>query len=98
MTKYLNLPSAWPDRTIAADTPVRQRNVVTRVPDGFEPAVLAEFASRISAVQGEGPQTVVFVARDGARMRLVADALHFFAPGLPVLELPAWDCMPYDRV
>ncbi|MFC6490644.1 transcription-repair coupling factor, partial [Nitratireductor sp. GCM10026969] len=25
-------------------------------------------------------------------------ALRFAAPGLPLLELPAWDCLPYDRV
>ena len=25
-------------------------------------------------------------------------ALAFFAPDIPVFELPAWDCLPYDRV
>src|SRR5690606_26623292 len=28
----------------------------------------------------------------------IAETLAFAAPGLPVLELPAWDCLPYDRV
>jgi transcription-repair coupling factor (superfamily II helicase) len=27
-----------------------------------------------------------------------AQALAFFAPDLPVLSFPAWDCLPYDRV
>ncbi|WP_244631275.1 transcription-repair coupling factor [Aureimonas sp. ME7] len=36
--------------------------------------------------------------RDGNRMGELEDALRFVAPDLPVLTLPAWDCLPYDRV
>ena len=25
-------------------------------------------------------------------------AIRFFAPQMPVLSFPAWDCLPYDRV
>ncbi|GIX14343.1 MAG: hypothetical protein KatS3mg118_2302 [Paracoccaceae bacterium] len=28
----------------------------------------------------------------------LAEALAVFAPGLPVLHFPAWDCLPYDRI
>src|SRR5204863_273018 len=38
------------------------------------------------------------VCRDGARMQQLARALEFFAPDLPVMQFPAWDCQPYDRV
>ena len=31
-------------------------------------------------------------------MAALARALSFFAPDIDVLELPAWDCLPYDRV
>jgi len=31
-------------------------------------------------------------------MATVAEALGFFDPGLSVLSVPAWDCLPYDRV
>ena len=31
-------------------------------------------------------------------MAALARALSFFAPGLEVLQFPAWDCLPYDRV
>ena len=41
---------------------------------------------------------VVHVARDGARAASMRQALRFFAPELPVLDYPAWDCLPYDRV
>ena len=43
-------------------------------------------------------QPVVHVCRDDARMARLADALRFFAPDIPVLSFPAWDCLPYDRV
>nr|WP_246753918.1 transcription-repair coupling factor [Jiella flava] len=36
--------------------------------------------------------------RDGNRIGEIEEALKFVAPELPVLSLPAWDCLPYDRV
>ena len=44
-----------------------------------------------------GPR-VLHIARDDARMASLAEALAFFHPEIPVLTLPAWDCLPYDRV
>ena len=46
--------------------------------------------------RADGP--ILFVARDGQRLPAIIEALAFAAPDLPVLELPAWDCLPYDRV
>ncbi len=40
----------------------------------------------------------VVICRDGSRMAALARALSFFAPELEVLQFPAWDCLPYDRV
>ena len=40
----------------------------------------------------------LFVARDDARAAAFQSACRFFAPDIPVLMLPAWDCLPYDRV
>jgi transcription-repair coupling factor (superfamily II helicase) len=39
----------------------------------------------------------VFVARDGSRASAFGDAMAFFAPELTLLNLPSWDCLPYDR-
>jgi transcription-repair coupling factor (superfamily II helicase) len=66
---------------------------VDGVADGFEPFVLARIAAEAAP---DGP--VLFVARDGLRLPAMAEALAFADPGLPVLELPAWDSLPYDRV
>ncbi|MCT7375419.1 transcription-repair coupling factor [Chelativorans salis] len=66
---------------------------VDGVADGFEAFALAQISAEIAP---DGP--LVFVLRDGQRLPAVAEALRFAAPGLPLLELPAWDCLPYDRV
>jgi transcription-repair coupling factor (superfamily II helicase) len=67
--------------------------IVDGVADGYEAFALATLSAEVAA---DGP--LVFVARDGQRLPAIAEALAFAAPGLPVLELPAWDCLPYDRV
>ncbi|MAW82417.1 MAG: transcription-repair coupling factor [Parvularcula sp.] len=41
---------------------------------------------------------VLHIARDGTRAAAMAQSLKFFAPDIPVIEYPAWDCLPYDRV
>jgi transcription-repair coupling factor (superfamily II helicase) len=65
---------------------------VDSVADGYEAFALAALAA------GQGERPVIFVVRDGQRLPAIAETLAFVAPGLPVLELPAWDCLPYDRV
>ncbi len=60
-------------------------------PEGYDARLVAELA-----VRAAGP--VIHVARDDARAAAMAEALAVFAPELPVLSFPAWDCLPYDRV
>ncbi|MFB2551540.1 transcription-repair coupling factor [Ensifer soli] len=60
------------------------------VPGGAEPLVLAELA------RGAGP--VAYILSDGQRIADVEQMLGFVAPDIPVLSLPGWDCLPYDRV
>nr|WP_037253900.1 transcription-repair coupling factor [Roseobacter sp. SK209-2-6] len=43
-------------------------------------------------------QPVLHIARDDKRMEAMRAALSFFAPDLPILVFPGWDCLPYDRV
>ena len=40
----------------------------------------------------------LFIARDDARAAAFQSACRFFAVDIPVIMLPAWDCLPYDRV
>ena len=41
---------------------------------------------------------VLHIARDDKRMEAMRAALQFFAPDIPVVIFPGWDCLPYDRV
>ncbi|MEO0410600.1 MAG: transcription-repair coupling factor [Pseudomonadota bacterium] len=41
---------------------------------------------------------VLHIALDDSRMLYMRDQLAFFAPDVEVITLPAWDCLPYDRV
>jgi transcription-repair coupling factor (superfamily II helicase) len=47
---------------------------------------------------GESAGPVVHVARDDARLVGLAEAIGFFGPEVEVVQFPAWDCLPYDRV
>ena len=67
------------------------RLTVSGVPQGYDAYVAAEAARRRG-----GP--VLFVALDDVQADAVERALGFFAPQMPVLAFPAWDCLPYDRV
>ncbi|MEP0945180.1 MAG: transcription-repair coupling factor [Rhizobiaceae bacterium] len=69
------------------------------VPDGYEALVLAESLAEIcrNGSSGGGGDAI-FIARDGQRAADVEAAFEFFAPWAEVLHLPAWDCLPYDRV
>ena len=60
-------------------------------PEGFD----AQLVLRELSAQSK---PVIHIARDDKRMAAMSDALAFFAPDVPVIRFPAWDCLPYDRV
>src|SRR5437660_10799707 len=68
------------------------------VAEGAEGLVVSDLARTIAARPKPSAVSLAVVCRDGARMQQLARALEFFAPDLPVLQFPAWDCQPYDRV
>ena len=70
--------------------PPGKRTELAGVPPGLDARAIAAAAS--------SGRTVLHVAREASRGAQIVEALSFFAPGLPVLDFPAWDCLPYDRV
>ena len=67
-----------------------QHITLSGAPEGYDAQlVLREVAER-------GP--VIHVARDDKRLEAMRAALSFFAPDMPVIVFPGWDCLPYDRV
>jgi transcription-repair coupling factor (superfamily II helicase) len=71
--------------------PKRSDQDLGGAPEGLDALTVAE---RLKADGGVG----VFVARDYARMGEFVQAFRFFAQDIEVLEFPAWDCLPYDRL
>ncbi|WP_375227683.1 transcription-repair coupling factor [Roseobacter sp. S98] len=64
---------------------------VSGVPEGFDARFLLQELER-------GGRPVMHIARDDKRLAAMQAALRFFAPDLPVMVFPGWDCLPYDRV
>lgn len=60
-------------------------------PEGFDAKLLLEEAAKSGA-------PLIHIARDDKRMAAMQEALRFFAPDMPVITFPGWDCLPYDRV
>ena len=77
------------------EVPVR---TLANVPDGMQPMVLARLVEERLKAAPDDPVSLVFVARDGRRLQRMEEILSAVLPGHPVLTLPAWDCLPYDRV
>ena len=70
----------------------RERLLVASALEGADARFLVE------RVQARGGRTVVHVARDAPRLARLVQQIRFFAPELTILVLPAWDCVPYDRI
>src|SRR5260370_37901105 len=68
------------------------------VAEGAEGLVVSDLARAVAARANPPAVSLAVVCRDGPRMQQLARALDFFAPDLSVMQFPAWDCQPYDRV
>src|SRR6185312_11021214 len=79
---------------LAPDRPLTLANVA----DGAEGLVIADLARAVAAGSKPPAVSAAVVCRDGQRMAALGRALAFFAPEIEVLQFPAWDAQPYDRV
>jgi transcription-repair coupling factor (superfamily II helicase) len=79
-------------------TDIRPDRIIGNVPDGMQPVVLARLVEERLKAAPEAAVGAVFVARDGRRLLRMAEILEQLMPGHTILTLPAWDCLPYDRV
>src|SRR5215468_1852249 len=87
-------PSKSPAELLAPGRALTLANVA----EGAEGLIVSDLARAIAARPKKPAVSVAVVCRDGPRMQQLERALQFFAPDLPVLQFPAWDCQPYDRV
>ncbi|MDI3471511.1 MAG: Transcription-repair coupling factor [Pseudolabrys sp.] len=89
--------------TLLSKSPVNllkpgQPLTLAQVADGAEGLVLADLARAVAARKDAPAVSLTVICRDGPRMAALTRALRFFAPDMELLEFPAWDCLPYDRV
>ncbi|WP_438960548.1 transcription-repair coupling factor [Nereida sp.] len=63
--------------------------IISGAPEGYDAQLLLR--------EYEKSGSVIHVARDDKRLEAMREALAFFAPDVPVISFPAWDCLPYDR-
>ncbi len=83
-----------PAQALRPDRPLTLANVA----EGAEGLVVSDLARAVAARKDAPAVSLAVVCRDGPRMAQLARALQFFAPDLDVMQFPAWDCQPYDRV
>lgn len=70
--------------------------LIASVPEGLDALVLAELVAATGAE--DGARTLLHIARDDRRIEALAQQLAFFAAGVRVINFPAWDTVPYDRI
>jgi len=68
------------------------RLLIGGAPEGYDARVLIALALKA------GPHGLIHIALDDSHAARITEALAFFAPDLDVMQFPAWDCLPYDRV
>ena len=74
------------------------RLMLAGVSEGVDALVLGETARLRFKAGGGAPKPILHIVRDDKRLEAFFEALGFFAPKVRRLVLPAWDCVPYDRV
>jgi transcription-repair coupling factor (superfamily II helicase) len=94
VTTHVRNPARSPAERLAPGRPLH----LSGVADGAEGLVLADLARAVASGASAPAISLAVICRDGSRMAALSRALAFFAPDIEVLEFPAWDCLPYDRV
>ena len=55
-------------------------------------------ASLAAATLARQQNRLIYITRDDSQLVQAIQSLAFISPDTEVLSLPAWDCLPYDRV
>lgn len=67
--------------------------VISNISAGQESLILSDLIVEMKDAKG-----IVHVCANPQQLTGIVDNIAFFAPWLEVAILPAWDCLPYDRV
>ena len=83
-------PDSLSLQSLALDRPGRV--AIGGMPEGFDAIVMGRLAELAA------PMPLLCVAPDDVRLANTRDCLAFFAPEVELLSIPAWDCLPFDRI
>ncbi len=72
--------------------------ILINAPDGVVPFILADMAEQRIKSAPNDRVALSFITRDGERLLRMNDILRTLMPNHQIIMLPAWDCLPYDRV
>jgi transcription-repair coupling factor (superfamily II helicase) len=93
-SRHLSALTTSPAARLAPGRPL----TLAGIADGAEGLVVADLARAVASGANPPAISIAVICRDGSRMAMLSRALGFFAPDIEVLEFPAWDCLPYDRM
>ncbi|HIL28310.1 MAG TPA: transcription-repair coupling factor [Micavibrio sp.] len=80
--------------TAQKQTPETAMKTLFGMPEGQDARVLAQKARDLMPQD----RALIHIALDDTRISMLQDLISFFAPDVDLVTLPAWDCLPYDRV
>jgi transcription-repair coupling factor (superfamily II helicase) len=88
-------PPAKPDPNAftfpAFDFAAGRKLTLAGAPEGHDARLLVELIAREK-------RDLLHFASDDGRMARLTDLVAFYDPTLDIINFPAWDCLPYDRV
>ena len=90
----MNDHSKFPKFEMLVESP--RHLTVAGVTEGVDALVLVDLIRARS--NRHGMSMALYVARDDARAAVMRSTIAFISPEVDIVELPAWDCLPYDRV
>ena len=84
MLRQNNIPQKEPTDSSAS-------NILYGVPIGAESLAI----NQLLAGSGE---PVLYITHSDRDMDIIEQEIGFFIPDIQIIKIPAWDCLPYDRV
>ena len=66
-------------------------NILSSLPEGADAFLLSQIVQNFE-------YGLLHIARDDKRMEHMVSAIAYFSPSTKIIKIPAWDCLPYDRV
>ena len=67
-----------------------KNKTLTNICDGYDAFILKQMQ--------KNHRHIIYIASDGLTLSQTATLLHTIEPQIEILEFPAWDTVPYDRV